>query len=79
MTVSSRDVYVDALWNVYPDGSIAFIIYSVPDYAEEDNLVRMDCFGGFLFEPLKDDPSKCNMTCIMEGDLKGNIPNFVVN
>ena len=44
---------------------------------EESGCVRMDCFGGFVFTPRKDDPTKCDMMCVMGADLKGNIPQWV--
>jgi len=43
LTVASRDLYQNAFWNGYPDGSVKSILWDTgdDDYPLEKNCVRM--------------------------------------
>jgi len=78
-TVASRDMYNNVWWNIDDKGRYYLVLFDMAedDLPEEEGCVRMLCpIGGFIFEPLPDDPSKCTMTMIAEGDVRGNIPKF---
>lgn len=79
-TVASRDMYQHLYWTI-DDKDRIFVIgwdTSADDLPEEQDCVRMLCpIGGFVFEPLENDKSKCMMTMIVEADVRGQIPQFI--
>ena len=73
-------MYINCFWNTDGKGKYYLILYDMAedDLAEEESCVRMSCpLGGFIFEPRKDDATKCQMTMIVEADVKGYIPAYV--
>ena len=76
-TVASRDMYNNVWWNVDDKGRYYVVLWdmSEDDLPEEEGCVRMLCpIGGFLFDPLPGDSTKCMMTMVVEADARGNIP-----
>lgn len=80
VTVAPRDVYVYIFIDVTPDGRIIGILFTDPDddKPEEPGCVRMEAFGGLIFTPNKNDPSKCHMNLLQTLDIKGNVPTYIV-
>ena len=80
LTVASRDVYCMSYWEIMDDNSIYQVVWSEDeDMPDEPGCVRMSVpVGGAIFKPLKDDKTKCEMTYIIEADLGGNIPVWIV-
>ena len=64
------------------DGRIYMVLFDINDEEGcpiEPDCVRMKCpIGGFLITPDKNDPNKCMMDMIIEGDTCGLIPDFVL-
>ena len=77
--MASRDLYQYQFWEIMDDNSIYMVAYGEEDMPEEPGCVRMTVpVGGAIFKPLKDDKNKCEMMFLVEADLGGNIPGWVV-
>ena len=59
---------------------IAAISKEHPDCPEVSGAVRGEIkVFGYVLTPDKDDPEKCFVQLIMQGDLKGSIPTMLAN
>ena len=55
------------------------VVWGEDDMPEEPGCVRMKVpIGGVIFKPLKDDSTKCEMIYMVEADLGGNIPGWIL-
>ena len=82
IAVAPRDVYVYGFVDILLDGRYILVLFTDvdDDKPEEKGCVRMEAFGGMVFTPNKDDPSKCRMDVLQTIDIKMNlIPSYIVS
>jgi hypothetical protein len=80
LTVASRDIYQIHFYTITDNGSIYQVLFEddTEEHPEEPDCVRMRSpLGGIVFEPMKGDPTKCNIVMYAEANLGGYIPEFV--
>jgi len=81
LTISSRDVYINVLWNQLPDGSIITVIFDQTgdDAPPHKGCVRMRVpLSGALIVPDKSNPKRCEIKQVLEVSMEGKIPGYVM-
>ena len=81
LTISSRDVYINVLWNQLQDGSIITVIFDETgdDAPAHKGCVRMRVpLSGALIVPDKSNPKKCEVKQVLEVSMEGKIPGYVM-
>jgi len=83
VTIASRDFVMCNHIEQRPDGTIIMLVFTDDAYQnlvpETKKNIRGECHvGGWTLEPLPEDKNKTRLTLMIELDLKGNLPAYVL-
>lgn len=79
--ISSRDVYINVIWNYLENGSILTVVFnqSDNDFPLKKGCVRMKVpISGFYISPDPSNNQKCSIINLLEVSMEGKIPGYVM-